>query len=100
MSKLTEEMWAKVVARVDELKSLPYSKLAIMPHYSEVENTCNGVPIRVATWIDKGKDQLGIAVHTIKEGILGSETIAHDGFFINPDGSIKQMPSERQLKNV
>ena len=100
MSKLNEEMWAIVVSMIDELKNVPYSRLAMMPHYSEVENTCNGVPIRVATWIDKGEDQLGIAVHAIKEGFLGNETIVHDGFFIKPNGSVKQMTFERQLRNA
>ena len=100
MSKLTKEMWTHVAARVNQLKKMPYSALARLPQYSDVEKICNGKAIRLATWIDEEEGQLGVAVHAAIKGILGSETMVHDGFFMKEDGTIMHMPFERQLKDA
>jgi hypothetical protein len=44
---------AEVAKRLNELKALRYDELLTMPASTSVEIDVSGVPIAVATWIDK-----------------------------------------------
>ncbi len=94
-------MQEDVTSRIVELKGKSFSELRAMPSPSDIHRPVENKSYTVTTWTeleDSGLLQVGVYAYFI--GVLGIGTSVHDGFLILPDGTLKEMPVEMQVKCV
>ena len=99
--KLKHDMQAAITARIFELKEKPFPELKALPSLSDVPCQSEGINFTVTTWTKletTGKLQVGVYAYYVGKFNIG--TSFNDGFFINSEGSIEEMPVEIQLKRI
>jgi hypothetical protein len=81
--------------RIDQLRQLPFNKLAAMPPCTDAGETIRGRHIAVAVWVDRLPDsRVRVVTQAYLHRFLGIGTMAAEGFMVSADGSQADVPEE------
>jgi len=91
--ELYADMQSKIAARLAELRQRDFSTLAGLPKYGDEAKQFGKWNYTLATWCDrKSEDLLQIVVQAYYHWMLGIGTMMADGFRIQKNGMILEVP--------
>ena len=97
--ELYADMQAKIDARLAELRQHFFSDLAELPEYSDNPHKFGKWEYTIATWRDRKSDDLiQIMVQAYCPWILGIGTMMADGFRMQRDGMIVEVPQDERYE--
>jgi hypothetical protein len=92
-AELIRLMRTTAQARLEGVRSRPYTQLAELPPYSG-ENI-DATKARLSTYRDDiGAGRLRVVVQGVVQGWLGFSCVEAWGFTVDPDGSVTSLPEE------
>ena len=97
--ELYADMQAKIDARLAELRQYSFSDLTEMPEYFDDPHMFGKWKYTIATWRDRKSDNLvQIVVQAYCPWILGIGTMMADGFRMQRDGMIVEVPQDERYE--
>jgi len=94
-SKIIPLMDARLKKSIEELKTIHFSEIELMPEYSDIEEIEGKVKFTVATWVKRLADgSMQVVVQAYKYACLGMGTMLAEGFVIETNGNVRSLPEE------
>ena len=88
-------MKANIESRIAELRYQSFTDLATLPEYSDSQRAYGKWTYTLATWRDqKSPDLVQIVVQAYYHWMLGIGTMMADGFRIQRDGTVIDLPQD------
>jgi hypothetical protein len=93
--QLYDDMQLKIAARLTDLRQKDFSSLAEFPKYTDEAHQFGRWKYTLAVWCDRKSESLiQVVAQAYYHWILGIGTMMADGFRIQKDGSIVELPQE------
>ena len=97
--ELRLDMQSHIDSHVAELRLLSFANLLALPEYSEEPRQFRKWEYTLATWrIQKADDLLQVVVQAYYRVFFGISAMTANGFRINSDGLILEIPEDERYK--
>jgi len=97
--ELYADMQSSIAARLAELRQRDFSVLAELPKYADETHQFGKWEYTLAVWCDrKSEDMTQIVVQAYYHWMLGIGTMLADGFRIQKDGRIVEVPQDERYE--